>query len=253
MASIKIKSKEDIKELKKVGDIVTLIAREVKKNIQPGMTTKDIESMAVELFEKYNVRSAFLGYRGYPAHICVSINSEVVHGIPNEKRIISNGDIVSVDIGICKNGWYGDIAFSIGIGEMSPVSRNLLKVTEEAIYYAAENAVYPGKRIGDIGWAIQSFIEKHQFSAVRDYGGHGIGRELHEEPSIPNFGNPSEGIALVSGMVFTLEPMANVGHHSVKVLSDGWTVVTCDGSISAHFEQMVCITEKGHEFLTGKV
>jgi len=253
MGSIKIKSKEDIKELKKLGDTITLIAREVKESIQAGMSTKDIEEVAVSLFEKYNVKSAFLGYRGYPANICVSVNSEVVHGIPSSKRIILNGDIVSIDIGVYRNGWYSDIAFSVGVGEISPIFHKLLEVTEEAIYYAAEVAACPGKCTGDIGQAIQFFIEKYRFSVVRDYGGHGIGHQLHEEPSVPNFGNPYEGVRLVAGMVLTLEPMATTGHHSVKVLSDGWTVVTCDGSVSAHFEHMIHITEKGFEFLTSKV
>ena len=237
------KSPDEIAKLKKSNRIVALILNELRKYVQPGHTTLEIDQLAEKLIRKNRCFSAFKGYRGYPATICVSINDQIVHGIPSKKKI-QKGDIVSLDLGVKLDGFYGDAAITVPVGEVSPESQKLLRVTKEALYKGIEEAK-PGKRLSDISHAIQAWVEKHGFSVVRDFVGHGIGKNLHEEPQIPNFGRPHFGPRLREGMVLALEPMVNAGSHEVKILDDGWTAVTADGSRSAHFEHSIAVTNDG--------
>jgi len=195
------------------------------------------------LIKKYHCAPAFKGYRGFPASICVSVNEQIVHGIPGKRRL-KEGDIVSLDLGVKLDGFFGDAAITVPVGKIDPESQKLLRVTKEALYKGIEQAQL-GRRLSDISHAIQSWVEKHGFSVVRDFVGHGIGKNLHEEPQIPNFGRPNFGPRLKEGMVLALEPMVNTGSHEVKILDDGWTAVTADGSRSAHFEHSIAVTKDG--------
>jgi len=217
-------------------------------SLTSGMSTKDIDLKAEELIRRSKVVSAFKGYHGFPGTTCISVNEVVVHGIP-DKRIIKDGDIVSLDIGIIYKGYYSDTAVTVPIGNISPEAWCLLDVTKASLSRGIEQARV-GNRLSDISFAVQSFVEMHGFSVVRDFVGHGIGRQLHEEPEIPNYGRPGQGPILQEGMVFAIEPMVNMGTHHTKTLSDGWTVVTEDGKPSAHFEHTIVITPKGPEILT---
>jgi methionyl aminopeptidase len=246
---IRLKSKKEISSLREAGRIVTRILEELKEKICPGISTKALDEEARRLIKKYKVKPAFLGYRGYPAVVCTSVNSQVVHGIPGERKLVE-GDLISLDIGIKYGDYYGDRAISVIVGKGSKSAEKLLKVTKEALQRAISQ-VQVNHRIGDISWAIQSYVEKEGFSVVRDYSGHGIGRELHEDPLVPNFGLPSQGVKLEPGLVLAIETMVNQGNWAVEVLPDGWTVVTSDGSLSAHFEEMVALGEEGVEVLTG--
>lgn len=237
------KSPKEIEILKKTNRIVALILKELKKYCVPGTTTYELDQIAESWVKKYNCIPAFKGYRNYPATLCISINEEIVHGIPGEKKL-KEGDIVSLDLGVKLDGFYGDAAITVPVGEIDAESQKLLQVTEEALYKGIEKA-YVGNRLSDISHAIQTWVEKHGFSVVRDFVGHGIGKELHEEPQVPNFGKPGFGPRLKEGMVLALEPMVNMGTHEVKILSDGWTAVTADGSRSAHFEHSIAITSNG--------
>ena len=210
--------------------------------------TKDIDLKAEELIRKNKVIAAFKGYRGFPGCACVSVNEVVVHGIP-DKRVIKDGDIVSLDLGIIYEGYYSDSAVTVAIGSISSEVQRLLDVTKASLSRGIEQAKV-GNRLSDISFAVQSFVEMHGFSVVRDFVGHGIGRALHEEPEIPNYGRAGQGPVLAEGMVFCIEPMVNMGTYHTKVLSDGWTVVTEDGKPSAHFEHSIVITSKGPEILT---
>jgi methionyl aminopeptidase len=216
--------------------------------IVPGITTKELDRVAEEYILLKGARPAFKGYRGFPATLCISVNEEVVHGIPSQRRL-KEGDIVSLDVGANFVGYFGDAAITLPVGEVDPKAERLLEVTEKALYIGIEKAKV-GNRLFDISYAIQSWVESHGFSVVRDFVGHGIGRDLHEEPQIPNFGIPHQGPRLEKGMVFALEPMVNEGTSAVRVLSDGWTVVTIDGKRSAHFEHTIAITEDGAEILS---
>lgn len=237
------KSSKEIEILKKGNQIAALILEELKKHCQPGVTTLELDQLAERLVRKHNCIPAFKGYRNYPATLCISINEEIVHGVPGAKNL-KFGDIVSLDIGVKLDGFYGDAAITVPVGEIDPESQKLLRVTEEALYKGIEMA-HPRNRLSDISHAIQSWVEKHGFSVVRDFVGHGIGKDLHEEPQIPNFGKPGFGPRLREGMVLALEPMVNVGTYETKFLSNGWTVVTADGSRSAHFEHSIAITNNG--------
>jgi methionyl aminopeptidase len=216
--------------------------------VRPGARTRDLNALAEELLRKYKARSAFKGYNGYPAVLCTSVNEEVVHGIPSD-RVLKEGDIVSLDFGAVWEDYYGDAAITVPVGSISAEARRLLRVTEEALGKAIEQA-RPGNHVGDISAAIQGYVESRGFSAVRDFVGHGIGRFMHERPQIPNFGPPGRGVRLKPGMTLAIEPMINAGGYGVEVLEDGWTAVTRDRSLSAHFEHSVAVTENGPYILS---
>jgi methionyl aminopeptidase len=243
-----IKSPRELEQLKRSNAIVAEVFERLKGMIAPGITTKELDQVAEEYILLKGARPAFKGYRGFPATLCISINEEVVHGIPSQRRL-KEGDIVSLDVGANFVGYFGDAAITLPVGEVDPKAERLLEVTEKALHIGIEKAKV-GNRLFDISYAIQSWVESHGFSVVRDFVGHGIGRDLHEEPQIPNFGIPHQGPRLEKGMVFALEPMVNEGTSAVRVLSDGWTVVTIDGKRSAHFEHTIAITEDGAEILS---
>ena len=243
-----LKSPREIEELRKANAIAAEVLFELKRSIHPGMTTQELDQIAEEVIRSRGALPAFKGYRGYPASLCVSINEQVVHGIPGPRKL-KEGDIVSLDVGANLNGFYGDAAITLAIGKVDGVVRRLLEVTERALSIAIEKA-RPGNRLSDISHAVQTWVESQGFSVVRDFVGHGIGRSLHEDPQIPNFGSPNQGPRLEKGMVFALEPMVNEGTYEVRVLSDGWTVVTADGKRSAHFEHTIAITDGDAEILS---
>jgi len=247
-AMVIVKSQREIEQLKRSNIVVAEVFEKLKSMIEPGITTKELDQVAEDYILLKGARPAFKGYRGFPATLCISINDEVVHGIPGQRRL-KEGDIVSLDAGVDYLGYFGDAAITFPVGEVDPEAKRLLEVTERALYIGIEKAKV-GNRLFDISYAIQSWVESHGFSVVRDFVGHGIGRELHEEPQIPNFGMPHQGPRLGRGMVFALEPMVNEGSYEVKVLSDGWTVVTADGKRSAHFEHTIAITDDAAEILS---
>src|SRR5580698_6853188 len=246
---IRIKNANEVDILRKAGKILSSIIVQLQGSLTSGISTKDIDLKAEELIRKNKVTAAFKGYRGFPGVSCISVNEGVVHGIPGG-RVVKDGDIVSVDIGIIHEGYYSDTAVTVAIGKISPEAQRLLDVTQASLFRGIEQARV-GNRLSDISFAVQSFVEMHGFSVVRDFVGHGIGRALHEDPEIPNYGRPSQGPQLAAGMVFAIEPMVNMGTHRTKVLNDGWTVVTEDGKPSAHFEHTIAITAAGPELLTG--
>jgi len=245
---ITIKSEAELKLMRISGKIVGQALAEIGHKIKPGVVAQDIDKFAYDFFKKNDCVPAFLGYHGYPATICTSVNSEVVHGIPG-KRILEEGDIVGVDIGAYYKGYCGDSARTFPVGKIEKEAERLLKVTFEALNIGIDQCRV-GNRISDIGYAIQKYVETHGFSVVRDYVGHGIGQAMHEEPQVPNYGKPHQGPRIVEGMCLALEPMVNVGTEDVKVLQDGWTVVTKDGKFSAHFEDTIAILANGPENLT---
>ncbi|MFO7263088.1 MAG: type I methionyl aminopeptidase [Bacillaceae bacterium G1] len=243
-----LKTKEEIETIRQAGRIVALTLGEVAKAIRPGVKTKELDEIAEAFIRSQNARPSFKGYRGFPGSICVSVNEELVHGIPGERRL-EEGDIVTLDIGVEVDGYHADSAWTYPVGTISEADRHLLEVTEQALYEGLKFAA-PNNRLSDISHAIQTTVEAAGFSIVREYVGHGIGRNLHEEPQIPNYGPPNKGPRLKPGMVLAIEPMVNAGERYVKTLSDHWTVVTVDGSRCAHFEHTVAITETGCEILT---
>lgn len=245
---IQYKSSREIEKIRKAGRVVAQILDLISENVRPGVTTKKLESLAAEHFKKKKARPAFLGYQGFPASICVSVDDEVVHGIPGDRTLVE-GEIVSVDVGAIVGGYYGDSARSFAVGNVNSEVRRLLSVTNEALKRGI-NACTVGNHLGDLSFAIQSYVESMGFSVVRDLVGHGIGKKMHEEPQVPNFGEAGTGIELKEGLVVAIEPMINAGEHKVRVLSDGWTIVTDDGSPSAHFEHTVAVTSDGPEILT---
>lgn len=245
---ISIKTQEEIRILREAGRILAAITRELKGSLTAGINTRAVDAEAERLIRKYGVSPAFKGYRGFPGCVCVSVNDEVVHGIPGS-RILKEGDIVSIDVGIVHNDYYADTAVTVGIGNISAELQRLLDVTYQALYKGIACA-RAGNHLSDISHAIQEFVESHRFSVVRDFVGHGIGRCLHEDPEIPNYGPPHTGPLLKEGMVFAIEPMVNAGHWQTRILEDGWTVVTKDGKPSAHFEHTVAVTAQEAEILT---
>jgi methionyl aminopeptidase len=247
-AMIIIKSPREIEQLKRSNAIVAEVFEKLKGMIVPGVTTKELDEVGEEYILLKGARPAFKGYRGFPATLCISINEEVVHGIPSQRRL-KEGDVVSLDVGVNFVGYFGDAAITLPVGKIDPEAKRLLEVTEKALYIGIEKAKI-GNRLFDISYAIQRWVESQGFSVVRDFVGHGIGRDLHEEPQIPNFGAPHQGPRLERGMVFALEPMVNEGSHEVRILSDGWTVVTADGKRSAHFEHTIAIMDDGAEILS---
>jgi len=228
--------------------LVAEVLEGIKKIVAPGVTTKELDEFAESFILSKGARPAFKGYRGYPASVCTSINEQVVHGIPSSTRL-REGDIISLDIGVYYRGFYGDAAVTLPVGRINGRAEKLLAVTEKALEAGIDKAV-PGNRLHDISSAIQTCVEAEGFSVVRNFVGHGIGRELHEEPQIPNFGRAGEGPRLREGMTLAIEPMVNAGGWEVVILNDGWTAVTKDRSLSAHFEHTVAITKKGHDILT---
>ncbi|MBI5047853.1 MAG: type I methionyl aminopeptidase [Deltaproteobacteria bacterium] len=246
--TIVLKSPDEIAKMRKSNLVVAEIIAVIKDAARPGVATIELEKLCEAELKKRKVRSAFKGYRGYPYCICVSVNEEVVHGMPSN-RVLIEGDILSIDIGVECDGYYGDAAITIPLGKISEEASRLIDVTETALSRAIEK-VYVGNRLFDISYAVQSYVEENGFSVVRAFVGHGIGRELHEAPQVPNFGVPGRGARLKAGMVFAIEPMINAGGSDIVVLDDGWTAVTKDGSLSAHFEHTVAVTEKGPYILS---
>jgi methionyl aminopeptidase len=241
---IVLKNKAELDKLYAANQIVARTLQMLKKKIAPGMTTAEVDALAEQAILAAGAKPAFKGYHGYPATLCISINDEVVHGIPGKRRI-KKGDVVSLDVGALLDGFYGDAALTVAVGEISPVARKLMRVTEESLYKGIEKAV-PGGRLADISMAVQEHVEAYGFSVVRDFVGHGIGRNLHEDPQIANFYSPAAfNPRLKEGMVLALEPMVNQGTFKVRVLKDGWTAVTQDGKLSAHYEHSVAITARG--------
>ena len=221
----------------------------LKTNREPGVTTEEIDRIAYEYIIKQGAKPNFLNYNGFPATACISINDEVIHGIPSKKRVIKEGDIVSIDLGAVLDGYNGDNAATFAAGKISPEAERLINTTRESLYKGIEAAV-AGGRIGDISSAVQTYCEERGFSVVRDFVGHGIGAKLHEDPSVPNYGTPGRGVRLLPGMTLAIEPMINMGGYEVRQLSDGWTIKTKDGGLSAHFEHTVAITADGPKILT---
>ncbi len=246
---ILLKSKEELACIREAGAILSSIVKTLAGSLKVGMTTFEMDTLAEDLMAKAHVRPAFKGYRGFPASICISINNEVVHGIPSKKRRICDGDVVSIDTGILHKEFYADMAVTCGVGRVDPGLKRLMEVTKESLFRGIAQAV-SGNHLSDISFAIQSYVESQGFSVVRDFVGHGIGRSLHEDPEVPNFGLPHNGPILKEGMVLAIEPMVNKGSWETQILEDGWTVVTKDGEPSAHFEHTVAITKKGPEVLT---
>jgi methionyl aminopeptidase len=243
-----LKSRQEIEKMRKSNLIVAVILEELGKKIRPGIKTIELDRLSEELALKKGARPAFKGYRGYPYSLCASVNSEVVHGMPSEREL-KEGDIISLDFGILNDGYYGDAAVTVPVGDITPAAKRLLQVTEEALYRGITE-IKAGNRVGDISAAIQGHVEAAGYSVVRDLVGHGIGKSLHEDPQVPNYGSAGRGIELKPGMVFAIEPMVNEGAYRVEVLRDGWTVVTADGKLSAHFEHSVAITENGPVILS---
>jgi len=243
-----LKSREEIEKMRDSNLIVAEILQELKALIKPGISTIELDRFAEEQALKKGARPAFKRYRGYAHSLCTSVNNIVVHGIPSERKLMS-GDILSLDFGIYYQGYYGDAALTVPVNGVSETALRLMRVTEESLYRGIEQAVV-GNRLGDISAAVQGCVEVAGFSVVRDFVGHGIGENLHEDPQIPNYGIKGKGIELKPGMVFAVEPMVNEGTYSVKILKDGWTVETADGKLSAHFEHTVAITENGPRILS---
>ncbi len=250
---IPIKNSEAIKRMRESCSIAASVLARLKEQVRPGITTYDLDQIGRELIASFGARSACYGYqlhsRRYPAYTCLSVNEEVVHGIGSLKRILRDGDIISLDVVVEYNGYIGDNAQTVPVGAIAPRTADLLKITEEALSIGIKQAV-TGNRIGDISHAIQTFVEGHGFSVVREMVGHGVGREMHEEPQIPNFGRRNSGDKIKPGMTLAIEPMVNLGRYQVRTLSDGWTIVTTDSSPSAHFEHTVLTTESAAEILT---
>ena len=245
---ISIKMPDEIRILREAGKILSAVVKELTGFLKSGVTTKEVDSKAEKIMKEANVLPAFKGYRGFPGCICLSVNHEVVHGIPSE-LVLKNGDIVSLDVGIIYQGYYSDTAVTIGIGKITPELQKLLDVTKQSLFKGIEQAQVDN-HLSDISHTIQKYVELNHFSIVREFVGHGIGRKLHEEPEIPNFGAPHQGPILKEGMVLAIEPMVNMGTWQTRIQSDGWTVVTQDGLPSAHFEHTIALTKRGPEILT---
>ena len=244
-----IKSAAEIEAMRRSGEALRKVHEAVRLAVAAGATTMDLERAAVAKVEELGVKSAFKGYHGYPAVLCTSVNNEVIHGIPSDRRTLKDGDVVSIDCGVVVDGFYSDCAVTYPVGTPSAEVQKLLRVTEASLYAGIERAV-PGGRLFDISHAVQSMCEGEGLGVVREFVGHGIGRSMHEDPQLPNIGNPGKGPRLRAGMVLAIEPMINLGRPEVRVLEDGWTAVTVDGSYSAHFEHTVAITKDGPVILT---
>ena len=246
---VSLKSTAEIEQMKASCQIVARILDEMAKMVKPGISTGEIDAYAEKRIAELGAKPAFKGYHGFPACVCISVNNEVVHGIPSFKRVLKDGDIVGLDFGVIYNGWYGDSARTVAVGKIKPDVKKLVDVTQESLFKGIAEC-HPGKRVFDIGHAIQNYVEGFGFSVVREFVGHGIGRSLHEDPQVPNYGSKGKGMVLQAGMVIAIEPMINMGSPDVSILDDGWTAVTKDRSLSAHFEHTVAITKNGPEILT---
>jgi len=242
--AVLLKSSQEIEKMRRAGQVVREVLELVRGHVKPGATTMDLEKVAANRLAELGVKAAFKGYNGYPCVLCASVSSEVVHGIPSAKRVLKDGEIVSLDFGVFVDGYCGDSAITVPVGAIDPETARLLKVTERSLYAAIE-VVRPGATLGDVGAAVQGVVEAEGFSVVRDFVGHGIGVHMHEDPQVPNYGEAGRGMKLRAGMVLAIEPMVNAGKPEVVVLDDGWTAVTADGSMSAHFEHSVAVTATG--------
>jgi methionyl aminopeptidase len=245
------RSSAELEKMREAGRLVGEVLTELTSLVAPGITTAELDELAEKRIRQAGAAPAFKGYHGYPATICASINEEVIHGIPSGRRILNEGDIISIDVGASLGGYFGDSAVTLAVGLVSEGAATLLRVTEESLYKAIERA-RPGGRISDIGHAVQQHVEAYGFSVVREFVGHGIGQRMHEEPQVPNYGEPGHGPRLTEGMVLAIEPMVNAGKPAVRVLPDNWTAVTKDGSLSAHFEHTVAVTANGPWILTAR-
>ncbi|MCK0473346.1 type I methionyl aminopeptidase [Halalkalibacter sp. APA_J-10(15)] len=242
------KTERELEIMREAGKIVALTHQELKQHIQPGISTKELDGIAEKLIRSHGATPSFKGYNGFTGSICASVNEELVHGIPG-KRVLKEGDIISIDIGAKLNGYHGDSAWTYAVGDIAENDQELLEVTETSLYQGLDQAKF-GARLSDISHAIQSYAEPLGYSIVREYVGHGVGQDLHEDPQIPHYGPPGKGPRLKPGMVLAIEPMINAGTRYVRTLSDQWTVVTVDGKNCAHFEHTIAITESGYEILT---
>jgi methionyl aminopeptidase len=248
---IELKSQREIALMRRAGHILDEVMERLRRSVKPGMSTLEIDRDVEEFIVANGATPAFKGYRGFPATVCISINDEVVHGIPSAQRRIKEGDIVGLDLGCIVEGYYADCALTVAVGDVPPKVQKLLDVTRESLDRAIEEC-RPGRRLSDVSHAVQSHVEAGGFAVVRAFVGHGIGRALHEDPQVPNFGDPGRGPQLRPGMVLAIEPMVTMGSWEVRILDDGWTAVTRDGSLAAHFEHTIAITETGPEVLTSK-
>ncbi len=246
---IVLKTARELAKMREAGRISARALRLAGEAVEPGVTTAEIDRLVRRYIEKEGARPSFLGYGGFPASACISVNNVVIHGIPSKKIVLKEGDIVSVDVGAELNGFHGDNAWTFPCGKISAEAQALLDATRESLFEGIKMA-RPGSRIGDIGSAVQRYVEARNYSVVRDFVGHGVGAKLHEDPSVPNFGTPGRGVRLLPGMTIAIEPMINAGTHEVEVLRDEWTTVTKDGKLSAHFEHSVAITPDGPQILT---
>jgi methionyl aminopeptidase len=245
------RSLAELEKMRAAGRLVGEVLTELSGLVAPGVTTADLDAAAEKRIRQAGAAPAFKGYHGYPATICASINEEVIHGIPSGRRVLNEGDVISIDVGASLDGYFGDSAVTLAVGRVSEPAATLLRVTEESLYKAIER-VKVGGRVSDIGHAVQKHVEAFGFSVVREFVGHGIGQRMHEEPQVPNYGEPGRGPRLAEGMVLAIEPMVNAGKPAVKVLADGWTAVTRDASLSAHFEHTVAVTADGPWILTAR-
>jgi len=245
------RSAVELERMREAGRLVGEVLTELASHVAPGVTTADLDALAEKRILAAGATPAFKGYHGYPATICASINEEVIHGIPSGRRLLNEGDIISLDVGASLDGYFGDSAITLPVGQVSEEAATLLRVTEESLYKAIER-LRPGARVSDIGHAVQQHVEAFGFSVVREFVGHGIGERMHEEPQVPNYGEPGRGPRLAEGMVLAIEPMVNAGKPAVKVLADGWTAVTKDGSLAAHFEHTVAVTAGEPRILTAR-
>ncbi len=242
------KSAAEIEKLRRSGKLVREILEETRSLVQPGVTTLDLEKFVEKRLAQARAKPAFKGYRGYPCCLCASVNEQIVHGIPSGRRL-NEGDIISLDLGVIIDGYYGDAALTVPVGVISELLQRLLRITEESLQLAIDKARV-GNRLGDVSSVVEEHVVSNGFSVVREFVGHGIGRQLHEEPQIPNFGQPGYGPPLKEGMVLAIEPMVNIGGSSLRILDDQWTAVTADGAYSAHFEHMIAVTQNGPDVLT---
>ena len=245
------RSTAELQRMREAGRLVGEVLTELAALVAPGITTADLDDVAEKRIRRAGATPAFKGYHGYPATICASVNEEVIHGIPSGRRVLSEGDVISIDVGASLDGYYGDSAITLPVGQVSEEAATLLRVTEESLYKAIAR-VKVGGRVSDLGHAVQQHVEAYGFSVVREFVGHGIGQRMHEDPQVPNYGEAGRGPRLTEGMVLAIEPMVNVGTPAVKVLADGWTAVTRDSSLSAHFEHTVAVTADGPWILTAR-
>jgi methionyl aminopeptidase len=249
--TITIKNENEIHRMDEAGQVVALVHARIQRSIAPGVTTAELDDIARDALEESDAVSSFLGYHGFPAHICTSVNDEIVHGIPGKRRL-REGDIISIDVGAILAGYHGDSAWTYGVGQISDEAAALLRDTEEALYLAVDAAI-SGNRLGAIGHAVESHAQRVGRGVVRNYGGHGIGRQMHEDPHVPNIGRPDRGVVLRTGLTLAIEPMLTLGSEDTVTLADGWTVITADGSLAAHFEHTVAVAPDGGRVLTRRL